>query len=147
MKVLAALCLLFAVATAEYIVKTRENLLQFREQCVSELGIDAEHVEQFKKWQYPNDAITQCYLKCVFIKFGLFSEKEGWNVELIHHQLLGQAPAADHANDELHNKIVGCIDKNEQGSSVCEWAYRGATCFFKQNLQIVQQSVAPAPQA
>ncbi|XP_075144695.1 general odorant-binding protein 99a-like [Haematobia irritans] len=140
MKVFIAVCLLFTLASAEYVVKTRENLLQFRNECVEELKVPAEHVEQYKKWQYPNDEITQCYMKCVFVKFGLFSPETGFDVENIHHQLVGVNAEASH-DDSVHAKIESCVDKNEQGSNACEWAYRGAICFFKNNLQLVQRSV------
>ncbi|KAI8123237.1 Pickpocket protein 19 [Lucilia cuprina] len=129
--------------SAEYVVKTRENLLQYRNECVTELQIPEAQVEQYKKWQYPNDATTQCYLKCVFSKFGLFDTTSGFNVENIHQQLLGSHAEANH-DDVLHAKIASCVDKNEQGSNACEWAYRGATCFIKNNLQLVKQSVAQA---
>lgn len=123
-------------------VKTRENLLQYRQECVAELSVPDAQVEQYKKWQFPNDALTQCYLKCVFIKFGLFDTKAGFNAELIHQQLIGSNVEATH-DEVVHAKIASCIDNNEQGSNACEWAYRGATCFIKNNLQLVQQSVAP----
>lgn len=127
-------------ASAEYVVKTRENFLQFRNDCITELRIPETLVEQYRKWHYPNDDITKCYLKCVFTKFGLF-DTSGFNLENIHQQLAGSGAKLDH-NDDLHAKIESCIDKNDQGSDACEWAYRGGTCFFRNNLQLVQQSVA-----
>ncbi|XP_061401859.1 general odorant-binding protein 99a-like, partial [Musca vetustissima] len=84
MRVFIAVCLFFAVTSADYVVKTRENLLQFRNECIAELEIPENLVEQYKQWQYPNDSVTQCYLKCVFVKFGLFDTTQGFNVENIH---------------------------------------------------------------
>lgn len=126
--------------SAEYVVKTRENLLQYRNECIDELQISADLVEQYKKWQYPNDAVTQCYLKCVFVKFGLFDTENGFNIENIHQQLVGASAEAVH-DDALHGKVEACVDQNEQGSNACEWAYRGASCFIKNHLQLVQRSV------
>jgi len=114
-------------------------MLSYREECVKELGVSADLVEQYQKWQYPNDAKTQCYLKCVFTKFGLFDVDTGFDVEKIHIQL--SRGAADH-NEELHGKIAECVDKNEQGSNACEWAWRGADCLLKNHLQLVKQSLA-----
>uniref|UniRef100_A0A1I8Q498 Odorant binding protein n=1 Tax=Stomoxys calcitrans TaxID=35570 RepID=A0A1I8Q498_STOCA len=142
MKVFIAICLLFVVHSYAYVVKSRDNLLQFRNECVAELQVPENLVEHYKKWEYPNDSVTQCYLKCVFNKFGLFDTTTGFNVEDIHQQLAGVHGEAEH-DDALHAKIESCIDKNEQGSNACEWAYRGAICFFKNNLQLVQQSVTP----
>uniref|UniRef100_A0A1I8PTN3 Odorant binding protein n=1 Tax=Stomoxys calcitrans TaxID=35570 RepID=A0A1I8PTN3_STOCA len=143
MKVFLAVCLFIALSSAEYVVKTRENLLQFRNECVAELEVPENLVEQYKKWQYPEDPLTKCYLKCVFTKFGLFDAENGFNVKNIHQQLVGVNAEADH-DDEIHGKIESCVDKNEQKSDACEWAYRGATCFIKNNLQLVQRSVTPS---
>uniref|UniRef100_A0A0K8UV06 General odorant-binding protein 99a n=1 Tax=Bactrocera latifrons TaxID=174628 RepID=A0A0K8UV06_BACLA len=146
MKTVIALCLLLAVTSAEYVVKNEENLQQFRRECATELKVPAEHIEQFRKWQFPNDSVTQCYLKCVFEKFGLFDAETGFNVEHIHQQLQGAEVAppgdADH-DDVIHDKIAACVDTNEQGSNACEWAYRGGVCFIKENLQLVKHSVKP----
>ncbi|XP_075149050.1 general odorant-binding protein 99a-like [Haematobia irritans] len=142
MKVFVAVCLFIALSSAEYVVKTRENLLQYRNECVSELKVPENLVEQYKKWQYPEDDVTKCYLKCVFVKFGLFDESSGFNVDYIHQQLVGANAEADHNND-VHAKIESCVDNNEQGSSPCERAYRGVTCFIKNHLQLVQRSVTP----
>lgn len=116
--------------------------MQYRQECVTKLNIPASSVELYKKWDFPNDAPTQCYIKCVFIKFDLFDAENGFKVENIHQQLIGNGAEANH-DDALHNKIAGCVDNNEQGTNICEWAYRGATCFLKQNLQLVKQSVKP----
>ncbi|XP_061395437.1 general odorant-binding protein 99a-like, partial [Musca vetustissima] len=127
--------------TSAYVVKTRDQHLQFRNECIAELQVPENLLEQYKKFDYPNDATTQCYLKCIFVKFGFFDTTSGFNVENIHQQLVGTSAEANH-DDELHTKISSCIDKNEQGSNACEWVYRGATCLIKNNLPLVQRSVA-----
>ncbi|XP_030564089.1 general odorant-binding protein 99a [Drosophila novamexicana] len=140
MKFLVAACMLFSLASAEYVLKNKDNMLSYRAECVKELDVPTELVEQYQKWVYPNDSKTQCYLKCVFTKFGLFDVQSGFNVENIHTQL--SRGDANH-DDELHGKIAACLDKNEQGSNACEWAWRGADCLLKNHLQLVQQSLAP----
>ncbi|XP_030369890.1 general odorant-binding protein 99a [Scaptodrosophila lebanonensis] len=141
MKFFVAICVLISLTSAEYAVKNRDNLLAYREECVKELSVPADLVEKYKQWDYPNDEKTQCYLKCVFIKFELFDTQTGFNVENIHAQL-ARGDVASH-DDELHRKIAGCVDNNEQGSNACEWAYRGASCLLKTHLQLVQQSLVP----
>ncbi|EDW81155.1 Odorant-binding protein 99a [Drosophila willistoni] len=140
MKFFVAICLLISMASAEYVVKNRDNMLAYRGECVKELSIPADLVQKYEKWQYPNDAQTHCYIKCVFSKWGLFDVQSGFIVENIHQQLAG-----GHANhdEELHSKIAQCLDKNEQGSNACEWAYRGATCLLKNFGQQIQSSLAP----
>lgn len=122
-------------------VKSRDEHLQFRNECSAELKVPTDLLDQYKQFQYPNDSTTQCYLKCIFVKFGFFDTTNGFSVENIHQQLVGTAAEANHG-DNLHTKISSCIDKNEQGSNACEWVYRGATCLIKNNLPLVQRSVA-----
>ncbi|ALC46192.1 Obp99a [Drosophila busckii] len=142
MKFFIVICVLFGAAYADYVLKTGADLLNYRQECVKELSVPTELVEQYKKWEYPNDEKTQCYLKCVFTRFGLFDNQSGFNVENIHTQLARGVP--DHS-DGVHGKIEACVDKNEQGSNACEWAYRGASCLLKNHLPLVQQSLAPKP--
>lgn len=107
-------------------------MLTYRQECVKELDLPADLVEKYKKLEYPNETKTQCYFKCVFSKWELFNNQTGFNVENIHQQL-----------DAFHFTLAGCVDSNEQGSSACEWAYRGATCLLRENLAQIQESLAP----
>ncbi|KAH8384144.1 hypothetical protein KR009_012240 [Drosophila setifemur] len=140
MKVFVAICVLISLASADYVVKNRNDMLAYRDECVKELAIPVDLVEKYQKWEYPNDTKTQCYLKCVFTKWGLFDVQTGFNVENIHQQLVGSH--ADH-DDSFHGSLAQCVDKNEQGSNACEWAYRGATCLLKEHLSQIQKSLAP----
>ncbi|EDV30552.1 Odorant-binding protein 99a [Drosophila ananassae] len=140
MKVFVVICVLISLASADYVVKNRHDMLSYREECVKELAVPADLVEKFTKWEYPNDPKTQCYLKCVFTKWGLFDVENGFNVENVHQQLVGTH--ADH-DSVAHEKLAQCIDKNEQGSNACEWAYRGATCLLTNNLEQIKKSLAP----
>ncbi|EDW98280.1 general odorant-binding protein 99a isoform X1 [Drosophila yakuba] len=142
MKVFVAICVLIGLvsASADYVVKNRNDMLEYRDKCVKELAVPVDLVEKYQKWEYPNDEKTQCYIKCVFTKWGLFDVASGFNVENIHQQLVGNH--ADH-NEAFHASLAACVDKNEQGSPECEWAYRGATCLLKENLAQIQKSLAP----
>ncbi|XP_016989082.1 general odorant-binding protein 99a [Drosophila rhopaloa] len=140
MKVFVAICVLIGLASADYVVKNRNDMLAYREECVKELGIPVDLVEKYQKFEYPNDPQTQCYLKCVFTKWDLFDAQTGFNVENVHQQLVGNH--ADH-NEAFHAKLAACVDKNEQGSNACEWAYRGATCLLRENAAQIQKSLAP----
>ncbi|KAH8355894.1 hypothetical protein KR200_001453, partial [Drosophila serrata] len=127
-------------ASADYRLRNRNDMLAYREECVKELAVPADLVEKYQKWEYPNDSTTQCYIKCVFTKWELFDKTTGFNVENIHQQLVGHG--ADH-NEAFHGTLAACVDKNEQGSNACEWAYRGATCLLRENLDQIKKSLAP----
>lgn len=124
----------------DYTIKTKEDLSRYREECGTKLKVPAELMEKYKAWDYPNDELTRCYMKCVFEKFGFFDETHGFNAYLIHHQLAGAHGPVDH-NDELHRKIDFCADHNTEKSDACTWAYRGAICFLRSDLQLVKDSI------
>ncbi|XP_067625746.1 general odorant-binding protein 99a [Eurosta solidaginis] len=123
----------------DYVIKTKEDLARYRDDCVSKLSIPADLVEKFKKWEYPDNEQSRCYLKCVFEHFGLFDEKDGFDVHKIHHQLAGDE--VDHS-DELHGQIEDCVKESADAADACTKVYRGAKCFFRHNLSLVKQSVA-----
>ncbi|XP_037951132.1 general odorant-binding protein 99b-like [Teleopsis dalmanni] len=146
MKAFIAILLFAALASAhhhghvDYVVRDHSDLVRFREHCSTTLNVPAELVEKYKVWNYPDDEVTRCYMKCVFEQFGFFDAVHGFDVQKIHHQLAGKDAHVDH-NDAVHGKIEHCADKNTQGSDACTWAYRGGMCFIKENLQLVKHSV------
>ncbi|KAL9899486.1 odorant-binding protein 99b [Glossina fuscipes fuscipes] len=124
----------------DYVVKTREDLLKFRDECSTKLNVPADLLEKYKKWQYPDDELTKCYMKCMFKNFGFFDENHGFDVHKIHKQLVGAHGAIDHS-DETHEKIAKCANKKPEDTDPCAWAYRGGVCFINSNLQLVKSSV------
>ncbi|XP_055323677.1 general odorant-binding protein 99a-like [Sitodiplosis mosellana] len=138
MKYFVAVLLLAAVvfADAEWKIQTAENLNAYRPECANSLSIPEDKVNEYKKWNFPNDEKTQCYIKCIFGKMGLFNEKDGFNVEHLVKQL-GQGK-----NETIiRPEVVKCADKNPQKTNACQWAYRGFDCFKKAHLDLVQTSV------
>uniref|UniRef100_A0A1A9WB60 Uncharacterized protein n=1 Tax=Glossina brevipalpis TaxID=37001 RepID=A0A1A9WB60_9MUSC len=124
----------------DYVVKTRDDLIKFRDECSNKLNVPAELLEKYKKWQYPEDDVTKCYMQCMFEKFEFFDEKQGFDVHKIHLQLVGAHGPVDHS-DETHEKIAKCAAKKPEDTNACAWAYRGGVCFINSNLQLVKSSV------
>lgn len=71
---------LFAAVKADFTVKTMEDLVKYRTQCVQELKVSADEVEQFKKWNFTETGKAPCYLKCVLTHMSLFDDAKGFNV-------------------------------------------------------------------
>lgn len=93
-------------------------------------------MNEYKKWNFSNDEKTQCYIKCIFGKMGLFDEKDGFDIERLVKQL-GQGKN----ETVIRPEIVKCADKNQQKTDACQWAYRGFDCFKKAHLDLVQTSL------
>nr|QKN21114.1 odorant-binding protein [Bactrocera correcta] len=133
----------FAVADhadhTDYVVKTKEDLIRYRDECVSKLSIPSDLVDKYKEWSFPDDEKTHCYLKCILEKFELFDAAKGFDAHKIHHQL--QGANADHS-DATHGAIENCAkEASENSDDACVRAYRGFTCFLKNNAQLVQAGV------
>lgn len=110
-------------ASAEYVIKTPEDLGRARKECVAELGIPASTVAEYKNKVFKPEGVTPCYIRCVFTRLGLFDEKSGFNLDYYVRQL-GRDGAAD--------EVRGCFDHT--GDDSCFWAFRGFTCFGKKGL-------------
>lgn len=123
-------------AGAEWKIQTQENLEKYRPECATSLGISDDLVTEYKKWNFPNDEKTQCYINCIFKKMGLFDETNGFDVEHLVKQL-GQGKN----ETEIRPEVVKCADKNPNKSTACAWAFRGFNCFKNAHLNLIQTSV------
>lgn len=124
------------MAQADFKIQTKEDIETYRPDCVKSLSIPEELVNKYKKFDFPADDKTKCYISCILKKMGLFNETTGFNVDNAVKQL-GQGKN----ETEVRAAVVKCADKNEQKSSACEWAYRGFTCFKTAHLELVQSSL------
>lgn len=113
-----------------------ENIEAYRPQCVTSLSIPDDLVNKYKKFEFPGDDKTKCYISCILKKMNLFDEKTGFNVDNAVKQL-GQGKN----QTEVRAAVVKCADKNDQKSNACEWAYRGFNCFKAAHLELVQSSL------
>lgn len=108
-------------ASAEYVIKTGEDLNKARKECVLELGVPATTVAEFKKGIFTQEGVTPCYIQCVFSRLGLFDTTSGFITDNYLKQL-GKG-------DSFKEGVVGCFDNS--GSDTCIWAYKAFTCFKK----------------
>lgn len=111
--------------------------MKARKECVEEKKVSNDLLEKYKKYEYPDDEVTRCYIECVFEKFQLFEPKTGFLVD----NLLTQLGQSKENKDEVKADIEKCADKNEQKSDSCTWAFRGFKCFISKNLPLVMESV------
>lgn len=117
-------------------IQTHDNLSTYRPECASTLNIPENVVAEYKKWNFPDDEKTRCYIRCIFNKMGLFTDEQGFNVERLVKQL-GQ----NRNETEVRAEILKCADKNEAKDNACVWAFRGFNCFKEAHLSLVQTSV------
>lgn len=121
---------------AEWKIQTADNLTAYRPVCASSLNIPEATVNEYKKWNFPDDEKTRCYIRCIFEKMGLFTDATGFNVDRLVKQL-GQG----RNETEIKPEVVKCADKNPNKDHACIWAYRGFNCFKNAHLNLVQTSV------
>ncbi|CAD7014396.1 unnamed protein product [Ceratitis capitata] len=119
--IVAVLLALFALAAAEeYKLRNQDDLLKARKECMEAKKVPAEHIEKYKKFEFPDDEPT-----------------EGFKTQ----NLIAQLGHNKENKDAVKADIEKCADKNEQKSDSCTWAYRGFKCFISKNLPLVQESL------
>ncbi|CAD7085061.1 unnamed protein product [Hermetia illucens] len=136
MKLFVVLAAIVAFASAEWATRSPAELAQSRLSCIQELSVPANLVEQIKKFQYPDEEIVRCYIRCTSEKIGIWSDDSGFITDRVIEQLAGNRD-----KDAFRADVLKCIDSNEQKSDKCTWAYRNFNCFIKNNLILVQSQI------
>ncbi|KNC21910.1 General odorant-binding protein 99a [Lucilia cuprina] len=134
---LAILFALFALVSAEYKLRNQEDLMKARKECMEAKKVSPELIEKYKKFDFPDDEVTRCYIECIFEKFQLFDPKDGFKNE----NLIAQLGHGKENKDEVKADVEKCADKNEQKSDSCAWAFRGFKCFISKNMPLVMESL------
>ncbi|KAH8332651.1 hypothetical protein KR074_008374 [Drosophila pseudoananassae] len=115
-----------------YVVKSHDDLESYRNACNEKIRATED---LWAKYKNTDDALTHCYLACVLEKFGVYDRVHGFDVHKLHMQLAGPGVQVDHS-DEMHQKIVQCIETHKEGD-FCAKAYNAGTCFMNANFQLV----------
>lgn len=115
-------------------MQTGEDLVKYRGECVSQLNVPAEKVEQYKQWKFEDS--DACYMECILSKMSLFEPETGFNVDNLVEQLGQGGDKAD-----VRAKVEPCADKNTGKDDKCVWAFRGFKCFQTNNLSLIKASV------
>jgi hypothetical protein len=100
-----------------------DDLALARRECVAELGIPTDIVQEYKNKVFKPEGKTPCYIRCVFTRLGIFDEKSGFNLDYYVKQLGRDGAAGD---------VRGCFDNT--GDDTCNWAFRGFQCFGRKGL-------------
>lgn len=136
MKFIVAIVMFATLVSAEYQEKTLENLIKYGEECLKNHNVPPEDLEKENSRKFSNNPITHCYMKCILEKFELFDEEKGFNIENIHHQMVG-GDHTDHS-DAIHGKIEACT-KEAAGENACKRAYSASFCLLRENLFFIRK--------
>ncbi|XP_067616609.1 general odorant-binding protein 99a-like [Eurosta solidaginis] len=110
-------------AEGEYKVKSVAEIFAFQDECLKEVTLSEEQVKQVKDFVFEDEEPVRKYLLCAVKKMGVFSEESGYIPQNTAKQF-----KLDLDEAEVLAVAHSCADKNEQGSSVDVWAYRGNQC-------------------
>lgn len=113
-----------SLINAEWEVQTEEDFAAYRPDCVRMLHVPVEKVNEYKMNNFPNDKKTQCYVKCMLEKLGVFDDREGFYVD----RLVAQLEKDRKRGIDTKAEIEKCADENPQKTGPCEWAYRVFHC-------------------
>lgn len=118
----------------------REIFTKHHQECVDKLNVPTDRLDNYAKFDYPDDEITRCYTKCIFEQSGLFGEDSGFNVHKLHHHLVGEHGTVDHS-DKTHAEIAKCVENKAEDANKCTTAYKGFKCMLDSNLLVINAEV------
>lgn len=125
------------VVNADFVAKTKEDLGAARTYCVDKLSVPENLVAEFRKWNFPDEEITRCYMKCMLTELGLFDPAKGApKVDNLVVQFGGSE-----SRPTIKSEIQECIDNNNDAENNCSLAFLQFVCFISKNLSLVQDSV------
>uniref|UniRef100_A0A182KHC5 Uncharacterized protein n=1 Tax=Anopheles christyi TaxID=43041 RepID=A0A182KHC5_9DIPT len=121
-----------------YVPKTPLEMKQIQQDCLDMFGLEANRLAQYQDGQFPDDPETQCFVRCVGLKTGLYSDQDGPHVGRMYIQ-------CDSCADEavFRERASECIAAQHQRHklSKCTAAYRTLyQCFRDDQLDLYASS-------
>ncbi|CAH0551615.1 unnamed protein product [Brassicogethes aeneus] len=127
--VISVFLLAFAAVSAELTEEQQKKIIENRENCVKETGVDPEMIDRADVGDFTDDPKLQCFAKCFYQKAGFVNDKG----EIVMETLKAKLPEEN--KEEALAIIEKCKDK--KGKDACETAYAIHKCYFKNTHRIV----------
>ncbi|XP_053664537.1 general odorant-binding protein 45-like [Anopheles marshallii] len=116
-----------------YIPKTALEMKQIQQDCLDVFGLSPRRLNQYQEGHFPDDPETQCFVRCVGLRTGLYSDRYGPNVDRLYIQ-------CDSCADEsvFRERAGECIAAQRRHKlSRCTAAYRTLyQCFRDDQLDL-----------
>ncbi|XP_055852392.1 general odorant-binding protein 99a-like [Episyrphus balteatus] len=114
--------------------ESRNNIDKYTQECGVELKISPSDLNKYSTPYMPEDAVGQCFRKCMFEKFGILDKDSAFKPEEIlklmsqnNHPLVGDA--------DFISRIEKCAKEANLIENACERALRGAKCFNSESMK------------
>ncbi|XP_017083314.2 general odorant-binding protein 99a-like [Drosophila eugracilis] len=91
--------------------------------CFRKTTLSREAYSKLENLIFLDESEVRQYVTCVAIKWGIFSEQQGYNAERLARQYNFGLP-----EEEALQIAQSCIDDNSQKSPTDVWAFRGNQC-------------------
>uniref|UniRef100_A0A182LTZ3 Uncharacterized protein n=1 Tax=Anopheles culicifacies TaxID=139723 RepID=A0A182LTZ3_9DIPT len=116
-----------------YIPKTALEMGQIQQDCLDVFGLSSRRLKQYQDGHFPDDPETQCFVRCVGLRTGLYTDEHGPNVDRLYIQ-------CDSCADEavFRERASECIAAQRRHKlSKCTAAYRTLyQCFRDDQLDL-----------
>uniref|UniRef100_U5ETH6 Putative pbp/gobp family n=1 Tax=Corethrella appendiculata TaxID=1370023 RepID=U5ETH6_9DIPT len=124
MKFLILFGLFFVISSTKSM--TKDEIVKSREECIKELEIPDELLQQYALNQFPDDPKTRCYFHCYHSKLHVFNDEHGYDYDYIVKNTK--------FSDEFLQDFKICMDNLEnRDEDRCKWAYKTYNCILKQH--------------
>uniref|UniRef100_U5EUS9 Proteinral odorant-binding protein 99a obp n=1 Tax=Corethrella appendiculata TaxID=1370023 RepID=U5EUS9_9DIPT len=132
MKLLLIISLVIAVSS-----HTVDEIQKARSECYSELEISEDLIQKYKKFEFPDEHKTHCYIRCANLKLHLFDDEHGFKVDEIVN--LFESAHAENVQS-FKGDVQKCIDDLENhDEDKCTWAYKTYMCFLSHHAALIRK--------
>ncbi|XP_053677662.1 general odorant-binding protein 45-like [Anopheles nili] len=121
------------VRADRYVPKTPLEMRQVQQDCLDILGLSPKRLVLYREGHFPDDAETQCFVRCVGLRTGLYSDKQGPNVDRLFVQC--ESCADEQVFRDRANECIASQRRHKL--SKCTAAYRTLyECFRDDQLDL-----------
>lgn len=125
----------------DWTVQSHDDLIKYRNQCVTKYDVSAEQVARFRAWNFDDTELTHNYIHCVFVKMGLFDDATvAFNEEHLFQQLTRNGADVT----EVRSGIKLCMDEIASFEGAALKAFKGMRCFGHKYPLVIQESIKKA---
>nr|QIS77200.1 OBP7 [Episyrphus balteatus] len=128
MKIYIILTLIALTLAEEWKLKTVEEWKQIYMTCDQRHQVAEEFYQKSRTEKYPPKEVFEVVL-CTMRSMEVWSDTEGFSVDKMMIALDSAATQENVDKKFIRDSLESCADKNTEGSTPLDWAYRCFKCF------------------
>nr|AWC67987.1 odorant-binding protein 11 [Matsumurasca onukii] len=124
---IVVLCCVHASVQEDMSDQHKEIMQKLHNTCVQETGVSEDAISNAAKGTFAEDGKLSCYMKCLVVQLGVFSEEDGFDSEAFVEMV------PDHMKETMSEVVNKCTPLS--GSTSCDKIFQFNKCFYNVNPQ------------